>query len=99
MASLLIKTLDPTNPLAGVTNCEEAKAIRPQLIELMTRTALCPEAPVEIDGERWDRSKYLRSLRESIKFTYEICELEAMDEGPYFGATQSKQCGKGCSCC
>jgi hypothetical protein len=87
-----------------VATCDWARKFRVTLRNALCEAGACQEVPTSITdaegGERWDHKGYIKMLRETIAWTYEICQLEAeVEEGAYMVTNSPCPCRPNQSSC
>jgi hypothetical protein len=75
LGQILTTEVDPVE-IEKCSLCELSKIIKQKAMSAMLIADLDPNLSVEIDGEKWDRSRSMQGLRDLYDWADSICERE-----------------------
>lgn len=76
-----------------VVDCARAAQLRCKVMAQIEAILCSPDGPIEIDGVRYEgKGVALKNLRETLDWTYTLCEKAMEQEGPMVLWTGSQPC-------
>lgn len=72
--------------------CEMAEEIRRRIMLAFNQMAICPQASIEIDGEKWAPDRVWKALQNLYDWTYRACQKEEQTAVAFISSVYS--CGR-----